>query len=90
MPERSGLATGRPAAGWGRLAEFRVSVPIGVIANGEIWTVDDARRCREASGCDPLRRNLTPAPHGQRIVLESATLDSVPPGRRAICCAVRG
>ncbi|HAL36850.1 MAG TPA: hypothetical protein DCP03_01490, partial [Polaromonas sp.] len=22
--------------------------------NGEIWTVDDARRCREASGCDML------------------------------------
>jgi len=25
-----------------------------VVANGEIWTVNDARRCREASGCDML------------------------------------
>jgi tRNA-dihydrouridine synthase C len=25
-----------------------------VVANGEIWTADDARRCREASGCDAL------------------------------------
>ena len=25
-----------------------------MVANGEIWTLDDARRCREASGCDML------------------------------------
>lgn len=44
----------RPPAYWDRIAAIREAVPITVIANGEIWTVDDARRCREASGCDAL------------------------------------
>ena len=25
-----------------------------VVANGEVWTVDDARRCLEASGCSAI------------------------------------
>ena len=44
----------RPPAYWERIAEIRDSVPIPVIANGEIWTVADALRCRELSGCDAL------------------------------------
>ena len=27
---------------------------IPVVANGEIWTVEDAQRCRAVSGCDAL------------------------------------
>ncbi len=44
----------RPPAYWERIADIRAVVSIPVIANGEIWTVDDAHRCREASGCDML------------------------------------
>ena len=44
----------RPPAYWERIADIRAVVSIPVVANGEIWTVDDARRCREASGCDML------------------------------------
>ncbi len=44
----------RPPAYWDRIADIRAVVNIPVIANGEIWTVEDARRCREASGCDVL------------------------------------
>jgi tRNA-dihydrouridine synthase C len=44
----------RPPAYWDRIADIRAVVRIPVVANGEIWTVDDARRCREASGCDML------------------------------------
>ena len=44
----------RPPAYWERIADIRAVLTIPVIANGEIWTVDDARRCREASGCDML------------------------------------
>ena len=44
----------RPPAYWERIADIRAAVKIPVIANGEIWTVDDARRCREISGCDSL------------------------------------
>ena len=44
----------RPPAYWERIADIRAVVDIPVVANGEIWTVEDARRCREASGCDML------------------------------------
>ena len=44
----------RPPAYWDRIADIRAVVRIPVVANGEIWTVDDARRCRQASGCDML------------------------------------
>ena len=44
----------RPPAYWERIADIREAVTIAVVANGDIWTVDDARRCQEISGCDML------------------------------------
>jgi len=44
----------RPPAYWERIADVRAVVNIPVIANGETWTVQDAARCRELSGCDAL------------------------------------
>ncbi len=44
----------RPPAYWERIAAIRAATSIPVIANGEIWSVADARRCRELSGCDTL------------------------------------
>lgn len=44
----------RPPAYWERIADIRAAVRIPVVANGEIWSIDDARRCREVSGCDML------------------------------------
>ena len=44
----------RPPAYWHRVADIRAVVSIPVVANGEIWTVADAARCREISGCDML------------------------------------
>ena len=47
----------RPPAYWDRIAEVRGALPSGpmrVIANGEIWSVADAERCREVTGCDAL------------------------------------
>ena len=44
----------RPPAYWERIADIRAAVSIPVIANGEIWTADDAQRCREVSGCHAL------------------------------------
>ena len=44
----------RPPAYWHRVADIRAAVSIPVVANGEIWTVGDARRCREASGSHML------------------------------------
>ena len=44
----------RPPAYWERLAEVRSSVQLPVVANGEIWTVQDALRCRDITGCASL------------------------------------
>ncbi len=44
----------RPPAYWERIADIRAVLRIPVVANGEIWTVDDALRCSEASGCNML------------------------------------
>jgi len=44
----------RPPAHWERIADVRAAVRIPVIANGEIWSVQDARRCRALSGCSAL------------------------------------
>lgn len=44
----------RPPAYWERIADIRAAVRMPVVANGEIWTVADALRCREVSGCDML------------------------------------
>jgi len=47
----------RPPAWWERIAQVRESLPEQrpvLIANGEIWTVADAQRCRAESGCEHL------------------------------------
>ena len=46
----------RPPAYWERIAQVRAVLPasLRVVANGEIWRVDDALRCRAVSGCDDL------------------------------------
>ena len=44
----------RPPAYWERVADVRAAVGIPVIANGEIWTVADALRCRDVSGCKSI------------------------------------
>jgi tRNA-dihydrouridine synthase C len=44
----------RPPAYWERIAHIRESVAIDVVANGEVWTVDDAQRCLAVSGCDAI------------------------------------
>jgi tRNA-dihydrouridine synthase C len=44
----------RPPAYWDRIADLRALVQLPLIANGEIWTVADALRCREVSGCVDL------------------------------------
>ena len=44
----------RPPAYWEHIAEIRAVVALPLVANGEIWNLEDARRCREQSGCDAL------------------------------------
>jgi tRNA-dihydrouridine synthase C len=44
----------RPPAYWERIADLRQHVRLPIVANGEIWTVADALRCQEVTGCDRL------------------------------------
>ncbi len=44
----------RPPAYWDRIADVRQCVKLPMVANGEIWTVADAVRCREVTGCQDL------------------------------------
>ncbi|MFM2053696.1 MAG: tRNA-dihydrouridine synthase [Pseudomonadota bacterium] len=46
----------RPPAHWARIGDLRAVLPprVALVANGEIWTVEDARRCVALSGCDAL------------------------------------
>ncbi len=44
----------RPPAYWESIACVRERVALPVIANGEIWSVQDAARCREVTGCQAL------------------------------------
>ncbi len=40
-----------PPAYWHPIGLVRERLPIPVVANGDIWSVDDFRRCREETGC---------------------------------------
>ncbi|PKM21954.1 MAG: tRNA dihydrouridine(16) synthase DusC [Gammaproteobacteria bacterium HGW-Gammaproteobacteria-14] len=44
----------RPPAWWDQIGLIRQRVAIPVIANGEIWTAEDAKRCRQESGCEDV------------------------------------
>lgn len=52
---RTKLQGYRPPAYWARVRDIRDAVPrIRLVANGDIWTVEDAQRCRAESGCQAL------------------------------------
>lgn len=41
----------QPPVEWPAIGRVRETLEIPVVANGDIWTVDDFRRCREETGC---------------------------------------
>jgi tRNA-dihydrouridine synthase C len=51
---RTKLQGYKPPAYWDRIARIREAVAIPVVANGEVWTVQDAQACMAQSGCDRL------------------------------------
>lgn len=67
----------RPPAHWEQLAEIRAAVRLPLIANGEIWTAADARRCQRLSGCDDLMlgRGMVADPGLARVVRGGADQD---------------
>ena len=79
----------RPPAYWARIADIRVAVRIPVVANGEIWNVQDALRCRELSGCDKLMlgRGMVTDP-GLALAIQAATVKPGQNGERFMRDAV--
>ncbi len=71
----------RPPAYWELIAPLREALRVPVVANGEIWTVQDAQRCRAVSGCQALMlgRGIVADP-GLALAIRNAN-------RRAVHCA---
>jgi len=71
----------RPPAYWESIPALRAAVAIPVVANGEIWTVADALRCREVSGGVALMlgRGIVADP-GLAWALRAADGEAVPDG----------
>ncbi|MFC4158810.1 tRNA dihydrouridine synthase [Chitinimonas lacunae] len=69
----------KPPAHWHWIARIKEVVKVPVIANGEIWTVDDYLRCRAESGCDDvmLGRGLVARPDLARQI--RAAVAGLPP-----------
>ena len=44
----------RPPARWMWIDKVRAAVDIPIIANGEVWTVEDFARCQQETGCDDI------------------------------------
>lgn len=76
----------KPPAYWERIADIRAVVNIPVIANGEIWTVQDAHRCRQASGCGSimLGRGMVADPGLAWAVRASVVQDSQRSAKQAL------
>lgn len=70
----------KPPAYWEEVAKVREAVNTHVIANGEIWTVDDYWRCREVSGCDDIMigRGLIARPDLARQIKASQRGETIP------------
>ncbi|NJD06216.1 MAG: tRNA dihydrouridine(16) synthase DusC [Methylococcaceae bacterium] len=64
----------RPPAHWEWIGRIQSAVAVPVIANGEIWTVQDYRRCREVSGVADvmLGRGMVASPALARMIRQDA------------------
>lgn len=71
----------KPPAHWEWVARVKDAVPVRVFANGEIWTVDDWRRCRAVSGVEDimLGRGLVSQPDLARQILAARNGQAVAP-----------
>lgn len=75
----------RPPAWWEEIGRIRQAVRLPLVANGEIWTVQDALRCRAESGCSALMlgRGLLADP-GLAVALRGGVVLGWPALRQAV------
>ncbi|MDG2048397.1 MAG: tRNA-dihydrouridine synthase [Halioglobus sp.] len=64
----------RPPVCWDAIAEARELVSLPIIANGDIWSVDDALRCLAVTGCESLMlgRGVLCRPDLPRLIATAA------------------
>ena len=74
----------RPPAYWDRIADLKREVKLPLVANGEIWTVEDALRCQQVSGCTSLMlgRGMVADP-GLALAIRAALGREAAPARSA-------
>ncbi|MEP5763340.1 MAG: tRNA-dihydrouridine synthase [Halieaceae bacterium] len=71
----------RPPAYWEEIARVREWVDLPVIANGEIWSPQEALRCQQVSGCEDLMlgRGLICRPDLARLIQAEKAGESIAP-----------
>ena len=69
----------KPPAHWEWVARVQEAVKVPVFANGEVWSLDDWRRCRDVSGVDDvmLGRGLVARPDLARQIAAARAGDEV-------------
>lgn len=74
----------RPPAYWERIADLKREVKLPLVANGEIWTVEDALRAQAASGCTSLMlgRGMVADP-GLALAIRAASRPGASGGERS-------
>lgn len=70
----------RPPAHWDKLPAIREAINIPLIANGEIWSLEHALRCREVSGCNDLMlgRGAVTRPDLVNIIRHNSDTQRIP------------
>lgn len=71
----------RPPAHWEQIAAAKESLNIPVIANGEIWSINDAQRCQSVSGVSDLMlgRGALCRPDLPRLICGSQQGETIEP-----------
>jgi tRNA-dihydrouridine synthase C len=69
----------KPPAYWEWIPQIRESAKIPIIANGEIWNVDDFQRCREVTACTDfmIGRGALSNPYIFKQIRESLSSDAM-------------
>lgn len=76
-----------PPALWAPIGRVRERLGLPVVANGDIWTVADLRRCRDATGCRHfmLGRGALADPRLPRLAAAELGLAAAVPADEAAC-----
>jgi tRNA-dihydrouridine synthase C len=80
----------KPPAYWHYIADIKAALKIPVIANGEIWSVDDYLRCRDESQCEDvmLGRGILSCPDLARQIKAHLTGEAYQPLSWADICKI--